>query len=564
MPKFARSTSRPPAGAQTPIRTVAASTAYTHEGGLGAERDPKSELFLLAVTNMVGEQTFYESGEGRDDRFARLVTRVAESGDWDWLYQLTRFVRHDVYLRSVSIVLACEYAKAWQVLPHTDTDPSPRVVVSVACARADEPAEIVGYWAQQYGRAEVRDGVRIDGGRDRATLPMAVKRGLADACVRLYNERSALKYNGDARRVRMADVLELVHPRPKDERQAALFRWLLDTRHGHQTPDTGLLPTITRRAELDAVPVERRREMIDGDGWGSLRDAGMTWEALSGWLQGPMDAGAWEAVIPSMGYMALLRNLRNFLEAGVSDSVLDSVAAKLADPEEVRGSRQLPIRFYNAWLMSGGVKDAVEAWGKDQGRFGDTLKTAIELALANVAELPGHTLVMIDVSGSMAAPLSDRSRAGRWEYAALFGAAVARRSARADVLAYNTQHVRLPPYESLMDAVRATRPLVGGGTHTWTMAEQLFKEIGPDRLVILTDEQTADRDTGVITCPVYTFNLAGYRAAQSHSVGNRFTVGGLTDAGFRMISLLEAGTEADWPWRPNAVADLSGSQDGDG
>jgi hypothetical protein len=50
-----------------------------------------------------------------------------------------------------------------------------------------------------------------------------------------------------------------------------------------------------------------------------LAAAGVTWEALAGWLQGPMDKAAWEAIIPSMGVMALARNLRNFDEAGVSD-----------------------------------------------------------------------------------------------------------------------------------------------------------------------------------------------------------------------------------------------------
>ena len=30
--------------------------------------------------------------------------------------------------------------------------------------------------------------------------------------------------------------------------------------------------------------------------------AGMTWEALAGWRRAPIDAAAWTAVIPSMGY----------------------------------------------------------------------------------------------------------------------------------------------------------------------------------------------------------------------------------------------------------------------
>ena len=82
-----------------------------------------------------------------------------------------------------------------------------------------------------------------------------------------------------------------------------------------------------------ALPVAERRAVLAGDGAAErLRAAGMTWEALAGWLQGPMDAAAWEAVIPSMGYMALLRNLRNFDEAGVSDEVAERVAARARRP----------------------------------------------------------------------------------------------------------------------------------------------------------------------------------------------------------------------------------------
>ena len=80
-----------------------------------------------------------------------------------------------------------------------------------------------------------------------------------------------------------------------------------------------------------------------------LAEVGMTWEALARCLQGPMDANAWCAVIPSMGYMALLRNLRNFDEAGVPDEVAEQVAARLAAPEQVARARQFPMRFWVAY-----------------------------------------------------------------------------------------------------------------------------------------------------------------------------------------------------------------------
>jgi hypothetical protein len=71
-------------------------------------------------------------------------------------------------------------------------------------------------------------------------------------------------------------------------------------------------------------------------------------------------------------------------------------------------------------------------------------------------------------------------------------------------------------------------------------------------VVIVTDEQTATADVSATVSahvPVYTWNLAGYQHGHGPSgTSNRHTFGGLTDAAFRMIPLLEAGRDGVWPW----------------
>src|SRR5262249_1500052 len=113
----------------------------------------------------------------------------------------------------------------------------------------------------------------------------------------------------------------------------------------------------------------------------TLDSAGMTWEPLAGGRQAPMDAAARTAVIPSMGYMALLRNLRDFDEAGVCDDIAAAVAAKLADPAQVLRSRQLPLRFLSAYRAAPSL------------RWAYPLETALGHALANVPALSGRTLI---------------------------------------------------------------------------------------------------------------------------------------------------------------------------
>jgi hypothetical protein len=273
-----------------------------------------------------------------------------------------------------------------------------------------------------------------------------------------------------------------------------------------------------------------------------LASAGMTWESLAGWLQGPMDAVAWEAVLPAMGYMARLRNLRNFDEAGVSDQVAAQVAARLADPDEVARSRQLPLRFLSAYRAAPSLR---WAWALEQ---------ALQASLANVPALPGRTLVLVDRSGSMFAPLSRRSQVTRADAAAVFGVALALRAQSADLVEFGTSSRRVSLRKGASALSVADRFGNLGGTNTASAVRKHLRL--HDRVVIVTDEQAwagwhgAD-PTAVVpqSVPVYTFNLAGYRFGHGPSgVGNRHTFGGLTDQAFAAIPLLESGRDADWPF----------------
>jgi hypothetical protein len=91
------------------------------------------------------------------------------------------------------------------------------------------------------------------------------------------------------------------------------------------------------------------------------------------------------------------------------------------------------------------------------------------------------------------------------------------------------------------------RGLVGGGTQTMQTLRAAYA--GHDRVVILTDEQAHPGSMPAVGCPVYTFNLGGYRVAhmQSGEKGS-YTFGGLTDAGFRMLALLEEQRSVGWPF----------------
>jgi TROVE domain-containing protein len=508
----------------SPVVTAKSPSGRTFQGGAGYQRDTKSELFLLAVANMVGEQTFYESGRNRDDRYAHLV-REATLEDPEWTARLLKWLRSTANMRTASLAGAAEFAKARldAGLPGMS-----RQVVNSVLQRPDEPGEMLAYWTSTYGRA----------------IPKPVKRGVADAVRRLYDERALLKYDTDTKGFRFGDVIDLVHPSNKGPAQADLYRHALDRRHNRDNLISESLTMLRRRQELMKIRVVKRKAVVrtkKGRQW--LHDAGMTWESLAGWLQGPMDATAWEAMIPAMGFMAQLRNLRNLDQAGVSNEVAKTVADRLADPVQVARSRQLPMRFLSAYRATQSLR---WAWALEQ---------AITHSLANVPALAGRTLVLVDTSGSMNSALSQRSDLMRWDAAAVFGIALGMRCEKADVVSFSwgTKEFPLSAGESLLKSVERWKNggyFLNSSTETAKAVEEHFAD--HDRVVIVTDEQAASGNVGSAIpswVPMYTWNLAGDHFGHAPSGwGNRHTFGGLTDAAFQMIPLLEAGKNASWPF----------------
>lgn len=520
MSKFNTSTAR--AVAAGPIHTDRAATGRTHQGGPGFARDTRSELFLLAVSNFVGENTFYEKASDRDSRFAGLVRETALS-DFDWLTRFARWLRTEANMRTAPLVLAAEAAKARLDAGQTGS----RAIVNAVLQRADEPGEFISYWHTNYGRR----------------LPKPVKRGIADAAARLYNERALLKWDSPERAYRFADVIQLTHAVPVGEWQSDLFKYAIERRLGVDGIEIpARLETLLTHANFRTLTAADIDEIAAaGDLAELLSDAGVTWEALSSF--GAWTAARWEAIIPSMGYMALLRNLRNFDQAGVSDKVAARVAAKLADPEQVAKSKQLPMRFLSAFKAAPSL------------RWSYPLEQALEASLTNIPQLTGRTLILIDTSYSMHDVFSKDGSLYRWDAATLFGLAMARRCQTPDVVAFSDHGLRfqLQAGESLLRALqRWTQSgcFIGRGTNTTGVLQAAFDK--HDRVVILTDEQAGNSgDPGAVvpaSIPIYTWNLAGYQHGHTGGGANRHTFGGLSDKGFEMIPLLERGRDANWPF----------------
>jgi hypothetical protein len=265
-----------------------------------------------------------------------------------------------------------------------------------------------------------------------------VKKGLAAAFTR-FDEYALAKYDR-ANAVRLRDVLFLCHAKPVDAAQAALWKRLIAGELA--TPDT--------------------------------------WEvALSaGGVTGADKRANWERLLleRKLGALALLRNLRNMHSAGVDEALV------LTALDAMRTERVLPFRFLAA--------------ARYAPQWEDGLERAMFRAVSGAERLPGRTVLLVDVSGSMVAPLSRKSQMLRTD--AAYGLAVLLREVAEKVVVYTFSGAarRIAPRRgfALRDAMEASMPHGGtnlGAALAFVEGEAVREPY--DRIVVITDEQSADR-----------------------------------------------------------------------
>lgn len=550
-----------------PLITETTPSGVTFEGGAGYERGAQSQLFLQATTTFVGEDAFYETANEGADRLRGLARGLAVDPDgWTWLNGFLPWLRSDGNVRTAGILLAAEAVHA-RLAAHVHGGGN-RQLIAAVLQRADEPGELVAYWLSRFGKR----------------LPKPVKRGVADAVGRLYTERAFLRYDSGVRGVRFGDVLELVHSRGGSSNiglaaagvegfindyqqrtwQDDLFRWAITARHGREGAEPpATLKAIRARWELSRMSPSWRHSMAAL----ALKDTdpavrprldlatASQWEWLLSWLgdkpaegEGLSKRDQWTLALPRLGYMALLRNLRNLDEADIRDEVAAQLATRLSDPAEVAKSRQLPFRFYSAYKAAPSL------------RWGHALDRALQASLANVPVLAGQTLILIDTSGSMTGTMSGKSQMDRVTAAALFGLALALKNPKTvDVYGFASGEfkVQVKGYGgSLLKAVELFVNQVGRVGHGTDIGGAIARQYRKqDRVIIFTDMQSVGSPYNDVSAavpahvPVYGFNLAGYRhSTMPAGISNRHELGGLTDHTFRLIPMLEAGHAGAWPW----------------
>ena len=429
----------------------------THEGAPAVAIGPEQALRRSVLSCMLWEDEFYEDGVQIAGRIRELVPEV----EAEKVAALAVEARERMKLRHAPLLLVREMAR------HASHRGLVAETLARVIQRADELAEFVAiYWAQ-----------------GRQPLSAQVKKGLAAAFGK-FDEYGLAKYDR-AGAVRLRDVLFLCHARPADEAQAAVWKRLAENQLA--TPDT--------------------------------------WEvALSAsGRDGASKREAWERLLAErkLGALALLRNLRNMHEAGVSEELVQAAL------EAMKTDRVLPFRFLAAARV-------VPQWEQ-------ALESAMFRALeGRAARLPGHTVLLVDVSGSMEAAISHRSEMRRTD--AAYGLAILLREIAEKVTIYTfSNEAKLVASRrgmALRDALDQSQP--HGGTYGGKAIAQVERDCrtGYDRMVVMTDEQSHDQ----VPSPRgrgYVINVASNRNGVGY--GEWMHIDGWSEAVVEFVAELESG-----------------------
>lgn len=427
--------------------------------------------------------SFFNESKFYGDNSAEMQKTIKNviAKDAEFVAKLAAFARREFNMRSVAHILTAYLAHEVEGKPYT------RETVKAVALRGDDVTEIMACYLNLFGKP----------------IPNPLRKGIADV-MQGFDEYTLAKYKGEGKAVKMRDLLCLCRPKPKDEAQSEMWKRLLN----------GQLETpYTWETELSAK----------GN-----------------------NAKTWEELIDSkkVGYMALLRNLRNILKANPSN--VNKVLEYIENPEAVRKSKQLPFRYLSAY------KELTNIGGS---RVFDALENAVEASVENMPKLDGTTVIAVDVSGSMRNAVSANSEIKCYEIAMLLGL-IANKICDNSIFYTFDSSIRKHAFSHRSGILSSAMEIPNGGaTYMHLPFEKMIEDkINADRIIVLTDNMC---NGGWSTKPVQVYadeyrrktgndiwvhaiDLQGYGTQQFHGAKTNI-IAGWSEKVLAFIKLAEQG-----------------------
>lgn len=290
----------------------------------------------------------------------------------------------------------------------------------------------------------------------------------------------------------LQDIIKLVRPKPGDKKRSALYAYLLDKEY----------------AKRDLLPLARAFEDFKKDMVGEIPD--VPFQMLTAL---PLTDKHWSQIAENATWTQTRMNLNTFLRHNVfkDSKMVDLVAARLADPEQVQRAKVFPYQLFAAFKN---VEDNMPA------KIKLALQKAAEVALENVPEFDGQVYVFPDVSGSMGSPVTGNrgsvtTKMRCVDIAGLVAASVMRKNPDAVVTPFDTRvhNARLNPMDSIMTNAEKLAAFGGGGTdcHLPLAALNAQKAKGDLIIYVSDNESWVDSTPGTAT----TWGYRGGRGTQT-------------------------------------------------
>lgn len=513
--------------------TTGLSPTTNYEGAKAFKLDAMTELYSAVCTASLQPKFYVGEVSKQLQQLRKLIRSVSP----EMVAKLAVYAREKMHLRSVPLVLAVELAKI-----HKD-DALVGKLTERVIQRADELYEILSYYKQANPGTKELSGGRV---KSLFKISKGLKRGIAKAFSK-FDEYQFGKYNRDTD-IKLRDAMFITHPKPPSGK-IELYKKIADD-------------TLSTPFTWETVLTDRMAEARKG-----IKATKLSEPAANAILARTKKL-AWEELIASkkVGYMALLRNLRNIMEAVVSEEHSHMVLDYLSNKEAVERSRQLPFRFYSAYKEIVGLK----SWNVNQ--VTEALETAMKYSVANIKGFDADSKVLIacDMSGSMQYPLHPKSKVRYYEIGLVLGMLLQFKCAKAMTGLFGKEW-RMETFwkDNILKNSHAFAGMmgcVGHATNGWKILDWAIKEkVGFDKVAFFTDCQWWDSTTEVIyggaskravdywrkykelfpDAKAYYFDLKGYGTTPLFvNEMDVHLIGGWSDRIFEVLDAVEQGSTA--------------------
>lgn len=345
-----------------------------------------------------------------------------------------------------------------------------------------------------------------------------------------------------------ADVLKMVHPKPKSAEREALYGYF-----------------IGREINRDNLPeiVKSFERFKNGD---AMEVPNVPFQMLTAL---PISTKEWTAIARNAPWQMTRMNLNTFQRQGVFQDaeMVELIANRLRNREAILKARVFPYQLLSAYTAASQNKEIPRL-------VTEALQDAMETAIENVPEIEGKIYVFPDVSGSMSSAVTGYRKGATSavrciDVAALVAASILRKNPSAEIIPFEERivNVALNTRDSVMTNAQKLAAVGGGGTNCATPLVSLnAKRAKGDLLIYVSDNESwmdtsRNRNSGTATMKQWNefasrnknaklvcIDIQPYAHTQVQERADILNIGGFSDQVFTLISEFAGGNLSADHW----------------